>query len=91
MNSVFTSEGRRIKVIQEPEEFLLNNEDVQVFSKEYFSPKDYRDLRPYTFSIHHFNASWMSKKKKFSLFLRRILPQGLSEPLFWVWNKIRSL
>jgi len=96
MSSVFTSGGRRIKVIQEPKEFILNNEDIQVFSKEYFSPKnyiykDYRDLRPYTFSIHHFNASWMSKKKKFSLFLRRILPQGLSEPLFWVWNKIRSI
>ena len=63
---------------------------ISEFSGYCYIYKDYRDLRPYTFSIHHFNASWMSKKKQFSLFLRRILPQGLSEPLFWVWNKIRS-
>lgn len=96
MSSVFSSRGRRIKIIQEPKDFLLNNEDVLVFPKEYFSPKnyiykDYRDLRPFTFSIHHFNASWMSKKKKLSLLLRRFLPLGLSEPLFRVWSKIRSI
>lgn len=61
---------------------LKNINDIQevasvvIYPKEYFCPKDYRtgilELSERTVSIHHYDASWLNKKKKFKLFAKKI-------------------
>lgn len=56
------------KVINKKEDFEFNENILNLFTSDYFSPKRQNDfkinLSDKTFSIHHFNASWYPPKKK---------------------------
>ena len=53
---------------------LDNN--IKIYSTEYFCPKDYKSgkikVSPNTVSIHHYNASWVTKASLFTKFKRLI-------------------
>lgn len=50
---------------------------VEIYPAEYFCPRDYYSgkltITANTISIHHYNASWLSTKKKLELKLTRIV------------------
>ena len=67
---------------------LKNRSGVQkcaglwIYPKEYFCPKSCGDLKPnitnHTYTIHHYNASWVSSKNKVKIKLRRLLGKKIA-------------
>ena len=57
-------------------DFDLDEKVINVFPTEYFSPKAWNNgkisITPYTYSIHHFAASWMTNPSKKKDCLTRI-------------------
>jgi len=49
----------------------LNSEQLHIFPKTYFSPKNYRtdkiEISEQTYAIHHFDAHWVKKNFKFKI------------------------
>lgn len=60
--------------------------NMEIFPSEYFAPMNWETgkmfLTDHTYSIHHYHASWLSKKEQRWLFLRR----KIGTPLY---NKLR--
>lgn len=62
---------------------LKNTAEIQkcaglwIYPKEYFCPINYKTkqlvITPKTYSIHHYTASWLSKRQKAYIFLKKIL------------------
>lgn len=70
--------------IQKKEDFVFEEETINIFSEDFFSPKDFHTLQIHTtentYSIHHFAGSWMAStstkeswKEKNALIRRWIL------------------
>lgn len=60
---------------------LQQIEETTVFPTEYFCPQDMLTgkicITENTYSIHRYQGSWLSKKEKFKLFIRKILGNKL--------------
>lgn len=79
---------------------ILNNrkqtvEDVVIYPKEYFCPKDYTtgvlSITESTYSIHHFAMSWVGETEKLENRIReKLLSRGLSVSMARVLSKILS-
>lgn len=62
---------------------LKQNSDIQkiqgitIYPPEYFCPKSYVDrkirITPNTVCIHHYDGSWISKRRKFKDFIKRLI------------------
>ena len=64
----------------------LNNQlqtvnGITIYPSEYFAPMDYEtgklNLTSNTFSIHHYEASWMSKKQKMARYLKMLMGKDM--------------
>lgn len=59
-----------------PNNEYQNIEGLELFPNDFFCPKDYKTLKinktDNTYTIHHFNASWCTKKERF---FRKIGPK----------------
>ena len=66
-------------------------ENVRIYPRDFFSPKEYISNRikitDNTYTIHHFNASWKSKREIRVLKIRRIM----GEKLFWRLVKLKKM
>ena len=67
----------------------FSNENIAIFSREYFSPKDYFSGKlmstKNSYAIHNFHGGWSvdnSKKKKVAKILLKLLPAKISMMLF---------
>lgn len=77
-------------------DFKLNQCNIQLLPVEYFSPKNYlngkmTNLTNKTYSIHHFRASWFTKKQKIVLLSFRILGPKTTSALHAVYNKFKNI
>lgn len=77
------------------EVFDNNKKDIQLFSPQFFSPKNgaYRkltDLTENTYSIHHFRNSWMPFRSKFATFIWRHFGDRVYLPMIAVWKRIKT-
>ena len=67
--------------------YLLNGEELYIFSREYFSPYDYIDGKNYesckTYTIHHFEQSWLPQslvyRRKIKILLMKIFGEKFVE------------
>lgn len=69
---------------------LKQNNDIQeiqgitIYPPEYFCPKSYIDkkirITPNTVCIHHYDGSWISKRRKFKEFVKRLIGYKKSQP-----------
>ena len=77
------------KVIESPAQFDFNEDVINVFPVDYFSPKEWSNGRitisPNTYSIHHFVASWISKPAK-----RRSGRIALKEKIALLYRRLES-
>lgn len=77
------------KVIESPAQFDFNEDVINVFPVDYFSPKEWSNGRitisPNTYSIHHFAASWISKPAK-----RRSGRIALKEKIALLYRRLES-
>lgn len=83
-----------VKHLIDAESFDPSEACMQILPVEYFSPKDHwsgklTNMSQNTYSIHHGMASWVPWGKKVSLWVRRHIPDCISEPLFCLWSIIR--
>lgn len=50
---------------------------ITIYPPEYFCPKSYIDkkirITPNTVCIHHYDGSWISKRRKFKEFIKRLI------------------
>lgn len=69
---------------------------VTIYPEDYFSAHDFKFLEDisteYTYTIHHCNASWMPKKIRFNLFVKKGLIQLLGHKSYQkiyaiIWKK----
>lgn len=71
------AEHYEINNIQSIEDFSNDSSILNVFPSNYFSPKRNDNFKiektSQTFSIHHFNASWFPKRKKYFTILSKLL------------------
>lgn len=80
------------------EKGLKNTSDIQkienitIYPKEYFSPLDYYSgkiyLTPKTYTFHHFNGSWTSKKDKLFLYISRTFGFKFAKLCSSIYKKI---
>ena len=65
---------------------------IKFYPKDFFSPKDMRDgkikLTKNTYSIHHYSASWYSKKKAVYAIFIRTLYRVFGEKIFGLLRRI---
>lgn len=71
---IMSSYVDKYKIIEKESDFCANLEELQIYTKEYFSPKDGNTGNPSyltnkTYSIHHYAGSWVSNSYKFKQFL----------------------
>lgn len=66
-------------------EFQILNNGIYIYPKDYFCPKDYVsgkiNLTENSFCIHHFNASWITKKQRKKRATRQFLYSLLGETI----------
>lgn len=80
---------------------LLNTPDIQIiddiyiYPKEYFCPQDYQTgiihIQNETRSIHHYSASWLTKKDKLKIKISNILGPHISKICANIIYKIKYL
>lgn len=62
--------------------------DITIYPKEYFCPKDYitfeTDITPNTYTIHHYDGSWLSRWDKFKKSIRKIFGKKLINFVYFV-------
>lgn len=70
-------------------------DNIYIYPKEYFCPIDYRtgkkNFTENTYSIHHYMASWHSKKEIFSLNLEKFIGKKNINRLIKLKNKIKGI
>lgn len=78
--------------VKSPNEITISDNNIFILPADYFSPKSYLDgkitLTDNTYSIHHFEASWLTKKDKFINRLTRLLGKQTMQKLFELKHKI---
>lgn len=76
---------------------VINNKEqivrgIKIYPTEYFCPKDYvtgkLKITNNTYTIHHYNASWMSKKQKRRYLLRKRIGKNRYDALVKLKNSI---
>ena len=82
------------RMTKEKYAFIPNNTfqelgmDVVIYPKEFFCPKNYQTgkvmLTDNTYTIHHFNGSWVSKKQKLIIGIRRLVGEK-------IWHILRTV
>lgn len=59
----YIQDGFNYNLIKEKSEFVSSEKVINVFSPDYFSPKDYDSKEViqtnHTYSVHHFDGSWL--------------------------------
>lgn len=81
-------------LIFQESEYKINDSSIQLYSKDFFSPKDGVDgqilyKNEHTYTIHHYNASWYTKEKKMYLLLSKICGRKITSILSTLYHKIK--
>lgn len=81
--SVFLEEldGRyRFKLLREPVAYSLEENVIQIFSKEYFNSRDYiKAIRtPKSYCAHNYMGSWLKAQGKFKTVLKKWVPSFIA-------------
>ena len=81
---IMISYARNYQVITREDEFNNKSDVLQIYSKDYFSPKDigsgvlsYQSQN--TYAIHHFNGSWLPARVKINLKIKRIIGKRMTK------------
>ena len=66
---------------------------MQILPADYLSPKDYRTGKlqrtSHTYSIHHYDASWLSKSERRWMRLQQVIGPSLYEKVRHKWDRLR--
>lgn len=91
---IMTYHVENYKIIISENDFNYNDDNIlQVFTKDYFSPKNgvggkLSYLTSNTYSIHHYNASWYPMRKRLYAFILRSTNPWLANKLSIIYKTI---
>ena len=80
-------------IISNENEFALGINQLQLYTKEFFSPKngvngELSSLTKNTYTIHHYNASWYPAKKKIYIYISKCLGGNVAKKLSKLYHQI---